>query len=609
MKSPENINSSKDGIIKKVEEEKFIVTNGNGSIEKIKDKAISVGKEVGEQIEKEVITVKNDLGITLGNVKKAIKNHPTVVDKIETNFFDLAYRTYMYGFSLVLMDYTKKTNTNVVSPNDWGLAPINQVGRVRQFRDASYRTVVKGNVDTYYTPTWMDLTKGPMVLTIPNTVVENTVTTTTKVNNTAYTTTNTTKNNRFFMMPFMDAYSNVFESLGTRTTGAEAGVYLIVPPGWQAKGIDDITSAYHKDNKKEIGSIGLNKIGRWNRSDIKSMQRIHAPTNMIWMLGRFQVNSTQDGQEIVWPLQDGVTLVPLSEYGSVMPAPLGSVDSTINPIPLDAVKALTMEAFINKMTDLMVDNPYPERDEDFITEIGRTLNIHITTQGATWDRRRFTEEQNLALDTIPDLAIQSMEAMQKTGTPSIAHEALNDNKNYGVSDGASRNGWFFVSNNIGEYGTHYTQRAFIAFAGLGANLKEDALYPAILTESDGTLLDSRKNYTVTFKSGQLPPVNAFWSLTMYGSQDYLVANSLNRYSLGSRSDLVFESNGDLVLYVQSQQPSSGSGIPVSNWLPAATDVADAGGMTLMLRLYWPKQEVFDLAWNFPVVALNPLTTT
>ena len=157
------------------------------------------------------------------------------------------------------------------------------------------------------------------------------------------------------------------------------------------------------------------------------------------------------------------------------------------------------------------------------------------------------------------------------------------------------NGWFFTTK-AGLYGTNYLQRALITAIGLGANRPQDAVYPTsegpdLLKKYSGT-----KKYVMRFEKGELPPVNGFWSLTMYDAQYFFVDNPLNRYTLSQRNALKTNPDGSTDLYIQHESPGKDE---ESNWLPAPADE-----FILMMRLYWPKEtppSLLDGSWKIPEV--------
>ena len=147
--------------------------------------------------------------------------------------------------------------------------------------------------------------------------------------------------------------------------------------------------------------------------------------------------------------------------------------------------------------------------------------------------------------------------------------------------------------NVGRYGTNYLFRAIVAQVGLGANLPEDAIYPRATKDGDGQPLMGTNRYVIRFPKGQLPPVGAFWSITLYDSRQFFVQNPINRYAIGDRDRLKFGDDGSLSLYVQQQSPGADK---ESNWLPARN-----GDFNLFMRLYSPKKEILDGTWKLPAI--------
>src|ERR1700744_5158136 len=188
------------------------------------------------------------------------------------SLFILAKQAYVYGFPLVMMYETERSAVNHEKAI-WGnvFAPINQFGHFRTFPDATFKGVVKPNCDTYYSSAWLDLAGEPLVLTVPDT------------------------KGRYYLLPMMDAYTNVFASPGKRTTGTKAQEFLITGPQY-------------------TGPVP------------GTMTQIKSPTNMVWILGRTQVNSPGDGKDIVYKIQDGYTLTPLSKWGKAYKPANGTVD-------------------------------------------------------------------------------------------------------------------------------------------------------------------------------------------------------------------------------------------------------------------------------------------
>jgi hypothetical protein len=164
----------------------------------------------------------------------------------------------------------------------------------------------------------------------------------------------------------------------------------------------------------------------------------------------------------------------------------------------------------------------------------------------------------------------------------------------GPKAGPLVNGWRIALAGVGTYGANYLRRATVAHVGLGANSTEDAVYPSAYTDSEGRALDSAARYRVHFARNQIPPVRAFWSLTVYDERHLFAENPINRYAIGDRDSLSYNSDGSLDIYVQREFPEPEK---QSNWLPAPM----SGTFTLTMRLYWPKYQVMDGSWTPPLV--------
>jgi len=162
--------------------------------------------------------------------------------------------------------------------------------------------------------------------------------------------------------------------------------------------------------------------------------------------------------------------------------------------------------------------------------------------------------------------------------------------------GVASAGWRTNLSAIGTYGTDYMSRAAVAYAGLGSNTIEDAVYPTAFTDADGRPFSSESRYILHFNKDKVPPARAFWSLTIYNEKQRLAANPIDRFAIGDRDKLAFNPDGSLDLYIQRESPG---GDKESNWLPAPA----SGSFTMNLRLYWPKAEVLDGAWSPPGVML------
>ncbi len=159
------------------------------------------------------------------------------------------------------------------------------------------------------------------------------------------------------------------------------------------------------------------------------------------------------------------------------------------------------------------------------------------------------------------------------------------------------NGWSMNTDTMGVYGNYYLKRAIVTQLGLGANLPEDAIYPLNLFDDTGKPLDGANKYTIHFDKGATPPVNAFWSITLYDATAIQVANALNRFAVSSYMPFKTNADGSLDLYFQNESPGKDK---EANWLPAPK-----GPFNLTMRLYGPKSEALTGKWNPPAVTKVP----
>jgi hypothetical protein len=293
---------------------------------------------------------------------------------------------------------------------------------------------------------------------------------------------------------------------------------------------------------------------------------------MVWIAGRTLTKGKED-YSAVHAIQDQYKLTPLSAWGrNYTPPDNVLVEKGIDTKtpPVQQVSALDAVTFFTRMNALMKENPPAAADAGVMKRFaaigvasGKPFNL-----------------QNMELD--------SAEALGRgivAGQARITREAAKP-------QGKQINGWD-VMTNVGRYGTNYLFRAIVAQVGLGANLPEDAIYPRATKDGDGQPLMGTNRYVIRFPQGQLPPVGAFWSITLYDSRQFFVQNPINRYAIGDRDRLKFGDDGSLSLYVQQQSPGADK---ESNWLPAPN-----GDFNLFMRLYSPKKEILDGTWKLPTI--------
>jgi len=424
----------------------------------------------------------------------------------------------VYGLPLVVMDVTKRVSTNVPRPQPDAHAPINQFGNMRQYPPASDHTIVRMNVDTLYSFAWLDLSKEPIVLSVPDT------------------------HGRYYMMPMLDAWTNVFASPGTRTTGNKAGHFAVTGPGWK-------------------GALP------------EGVQEIKAPTKTVWITGRTQTNGPED-YAAVHALQQQYKLTPLSAFGTPYMSPPHVVDPAVDMKlgPADQLAKMDATTFFTTLARLMAANPPPATDAPalaMLAEIG-------VVPGQGFDAGQLDPAVAKGLEQSVQIALEKPQAAAKTA-------------------GKPVNGWYIPPMNVGAFGTDYGFRAVVALIGLGANLRADAIYPMAFTDGDGKPLNGANRYVVHFDKGQTPPANAFWSLTMYNAQSFMVDNPINRYDIASWMPLEYNEDGSLDVYVQRDSPGEDK---LANWLPAAT-----GDFSITMRVYWPQPAMLDGSWTPPPVKL------
>lgn len=430
--------------------------------------------------------------------------------------YALAKDAYFYAYPIVSMDVTMRQVTNVPDAASVNMrAPLNQFAHVRSYPQADEKDVVRFNFDTLYSFAWLDLTQEPIMLSVPDT------------------------QGRYYLLPMLDMWTDVFTVVGSRTTGTKAGTYAIIPTGWNGKLPEGVTP-------------------------------IMAPTPTLWILGRTQTNGPSDYAN-VHKVQDGYKLTPLSQWGKDYTPPTNvptdiTIDNTTPPqIQVNKLDGVTM---LTRLADLMAKHPPHPNDYPILFRL-KTFGIE---PGKPFDARSLDPEtiaiiNKAAQDALPELPA----AMRKAG--------------------AFINGWNIGTENMGTYGTSYKRRAFVALGGLGCNLPEDAVYPTAFVDGEGHPLNGANKYVLHFEKGKTPPANAFWSITMYDKDGFQVPNPINRFAIGSYDKFTFNADGSLDIYVQPDSPGKDK---ESNWLPAPQ-----GAFEPTMRLYSPRPEVLDLTWAPP----------
>lgn len=427
---------------------------------------------------------------------------------------ELAADVYVCGYPMVLMETTRRLFTNVPAA-EGPYAPMNQFAHIREFPDPTFRQVVRPNADTFYSNLWFDVTGEPLIISVPG------------------------AHGRYYMLPMLDFWTEVFASPGTRTSGTQAADFAIVGPEWE-------------------GDLP------------EGVEPIRSPTGIGWIIGRTRVDGPADAS-VVHQFQEGMKATPLSRWGEDYdpPADVPIVEGlTPAAEPPVVVARMDAETFFELFARLLKQNPPHEMDWNLVIQM-RQLGI---VPGEEFD---YSEA--------PAAVRQALEQGMTRGLNRLANHKA----------GEIANGWDIARQMMGSYGTAYTQRAFVALIGLGANLPEDAVYPMSAADADRKPYHGRHSYVLHFEADELPPVHGFWSLAMYDGDGYFVANPQDRYSIGDRDELQYNEDGSLDILLQHESPGPDA---ESNWLPAPAE-----DFNLIMRLYWPEPTLLTGDWDPPPV--------
>ncbi|MDM0047701.1 DUF1254 domain-containing protein [Variovorax sp. J22R115] len=429
---------------------------------------------------------------------------------------EISVDAYIYCYPLVTMDLTRLQSTNIEPGKQFGKGPMNMFVNIPAYPPADLKVVVRVNFDTLYSIAWLDLTEEPQVVSAPDTA------------------------GRFFLLPMLDMWSDVFASPGWRTTGTQAGDFLVTPPGWTGRLPEGLT-------------------------------HIPAPTSYVWIIGRTRTDGPAD-YEAVRAIQAGYLVTPLSSRGKQAAPTAVKIDPAVDmktppKTQVDTMPAAKYFAYAGELLKLhpphLTDQPIVARMKRIGLEPGKTFDID-------------------KLDPVVQKALAGASAraqqLMAWKVATIARVA---------------NGWSMNTDTMGVYGNYYLKRAIVAQLGLGANLPEDAIYPLNLADDTGKPLVGTNKYAVHFDKGATPPVNAFWSITLYDEEGFQVANALDRFALSSWMPFKPNADGSLDLYFQNDSPGKDK---EANWLPAPK-----GSFNLTMRLYSPKSDALTGKWDPPAV--------
>ena len=353
---------------------------------------------------------------------------------------------------------------------------------------------------------------------------------------------------RYFSFELLDGHTNVFGYIGTRATGTDGGDYAIVGPNWNSS-----TTPLAKS--------------------VKAIYRSHTPR--VWLVGRTLVDGDADLAAAV-SVQGQITVQYNSKVLGAIYVPAFDLTVPNNALGTPAVM-VPNAAYFKEFGTVMAAQPPVAADSRLITAfakygVGPGLDPNKTQSAAV----------------MAELVKGAKAGQAKIDAGMEAQRKASEKKN---------NGWILFDR-VGDFGTDYLTRAIIAQIGVGANKPEEAIYPGTTHDYAGKILTGAANhvYKIHFNSGQLPPVDGFWSISMYAEDQYFIANPINRFQIGDRTpNLVSNSDGSLDIWVSKAEPSAARG-GVKNWLPAP-----AANFTLVMRAYIPRPSILNGTWKYPKV--------
>jgi hypothetical protein len=464
------------------------------------------------------------LGPSLASGATAQGSQPAIT---EEQAHAIGVDAYVYLYPLLTMDITRRQLTN--TDKGFGRGPMNAFSNVPAYPPASDKSVVRTNYDTLYSIAYLDLLKEPMVVSVPDT------------------------GGRYYLLPMLDMWTDVFASPGWRTTGTQAGNFLVTPAGWRP------------DLRDHFDELKL----------AKDTQRIDAPTPYVWIIGRTKTDGPSD-YDAVHKIQAGFKVTPLSEWGKTPKPPEVKVDPTVDmkTPPREQVDTMPVGRFFAYAAELMGQQPPHLTDQPIVAQM-KKIGLE---PGKPFDIAKIDPVIARALDMVPEDGQKLMDWK----VPTVARIA---------------NGWSMNTDTMGVYGNYYLKRAIVTRIGLGANLPEDAIYPLNLADETGKPLEGANKYTIHFDKGSAPPVNAFWSITMYDPAGFAYPNSLDRQAVSSWMPFTYNADGSLDLYFQNESPGKNK---EANWLPSPK-----GAFNMTMRLYSPKSDALTGRWNPPPIVKTP----
>ena len=431
----------------------------------------------------------------------------------------IAIDAYIYGYPLVTFDMVRKQQTNVAVP-DAEHAPMGQVIKMRTYPAVDNHCCAAPNADTLYTEVWLDVSKEPWIFSIPD------------------------MGDRYYIMPMLDGWSEVFEVAGSRTNGGKPQTYAITGPGWSGALPQGVT-------------------------------QVKSPTGMVWILGRIYSTGTPEDYQAVHALQDKFSVVPLSAYGKPYTPLPGVVDPGVDmkTAVRKQVNSLGIDAYFSHLAKLMKTNPPTAQDAPIVARMAKIGLV----PGQDFEPAKLGLLDEEAIKIVPKLALLEMARHLK--------------------EQKTTNGWLYFTKGVGNFGTDYLLRGMANLLGPGWNRPQDAVYPLSQKDANGDEYNGAEHkYVMRFEKGGMPPAEAFWSLTMYDTDFFFVPNPIDRYDLSQRNTFITNPDGSVDLYIQAESPGKDK---EANWLPAPK-----GKFALVMRIYSPREtppSILDDTWTPPPV--------
>jgi hypothetical protein len=346
---------------------------------------------------------------------------------------------------------------------------------------------------------------------------------------------------RYFSVQLIDQYTFNFDYIGSRTTGNDGGSFLIAGPNWKGETPKSVKKIFHSETELALGAY---RTQLFDPGDIDNVKKV----------------------------QSGYKVQTLSEFlGKAAPKPAPAIDF-IKPLTPETQK--TSPEFFNILSFILTFCPTVPSEKALMA---RFAKIDVGA-GKTLDTGKLSPEMKTAIEQGMADAWAEFAELKKTrfDTGQVTSGDVFGTRQY-------------LKNN-------YLYRMAAGVIGLYGNSKQEAMYPFYGVDSDKQPLVGANRYSLHFAPGKLPPVNAFWSVTMYEMpKSLLYANPLNRYLINSPMlpQLQRDADGGLTLIIQNESPGKDK---KANWLPAPK-----GPFVMAMRLYWPKEEALDAKWTAPPV--------